>query len=419
MNTKMVRYTIGGQFQDASSWTTFDWINIMPPLGLNVGPTGATQVGRYAYFVPFKKLGAVSVLARYDTQAPGGLSSTSSWATFDLTTISNAVSNTAKGYQGAITDGVYLYLIPNDNGLTGSPTIEVPPFLRYDTRGDLRDINAWAVLSGTHTPTASQIVSTGGASDGVYGYNGPYGKIHLPPLGSGQLYRWRLWPGSPDAPSHVGMARSFWLDSTGRTGFGTQTPQDQIHVGSSIQADGTTVPANVRADIFLLSQMGASGHPAPAEAAAAVSTTLSANSGTSLSTLVTYTLPKSSLRVVNDGVRISAFGYFAGNNHPKNLYLNFGASQVLASGSVTFTGGSWYLRATVLRQAHAVEVAGGIVVATSVGAAPVLQSNYTTPAEGEFSNIPITVQAQAPGPNGASGDINLAGFVVEFIGANA
>jgi hypothetical protein len=54
------------------------------------------------YFVP----NSASLLARYDTTA--SVSAGASWATFEL----KGVSSSVYGYNGAIFDGRYMYLVP-------------------------------------------------------------------------------------------------------------------------------------------------------------------------------------------------------------------------------------------------------------------------------------------------------------------
>jgi hypothetical protein len=97
--------TMGSAFTKAEAWSTAP-----TPTGAS-GFSGAAFDGRYIYLVPnldgFKGAG---VVARYDTTAPFGPSS--SWATFDTTTLAGAVSS----FFGAVFDGRYLYLVPSING---------------------------------------------------------------------------------------------------------------------------------------------------------------------------------------------------------------------------------------------------------------------------------------------------------------
>jgi hypothetical protein len=383
----LARYEIDGSFTSSGAWASFDMRTIMPQA--DVGPTGITQVGRYLFFNPWKQGSTpVSIIARYDTLAPGGLTSVASWATFDLSTL--PTSSAAQGYQGSLTDGLYLYMIPADNG-SG-----VPPFLRYDSRKDLSDSAAWTEIAGTPSPSSSAILSTGGAMDGIYGYNCPYSHLLS---GSGWVYRWKLWPGQPDAPQRLGASRSFWQDSSSRFGFGTQAPAEQVHA-----------VANVRADGALVGQLGTSGKIAPAVTSATISTAVASNVTPNETPLVTYLLPPSALVTYPRGVRITAYGSYAANTDvAKVVRLYFGTAPVVAL-TVPLNGGAWYLDATVLRQSHNLQQGGGVIVAGTYVASGATQISAT-----EANSITIEVAG-----NGAhSGDVSLGGFLVDFLNVNA
>jgi hypothetical protein len=406
-DTYMARYHIGQSFTATTSWATLDWSTTIMPVS-EVGPTGATQVGRYLFFDPWRRLPITnvfantvyaSVIARYDTQAPGGLTSVASWATFDLLTLSTSAS--AQGYQGSLSDGVYLYLIPTFNGhsVVNPPT--TGPLLRYDTRKDLADSSAWVEITGTPTPSTSANLSTGGVSDGVFGYNCPYSLSGIAAGTSSYawVYRWRLWPSEPDAPQRVGAATSFWKDSSDRMGFATNAPAEQVHAGGA---------ANIRAGGLLLGQMGTSGKTAPAVSSATISTAASSNLAGVETTLVNYQLPASALSSTK-GIRISAYGYHA--NTPPEAHVvkaYFGTVPIITS-TVTISTGAWYVDATVIRQSANVQMGGGMIISGTHVATGATQINATETAS-------ITVRIAGNG--NTAGDVTLAGFLVDFLNAN-
>jgi hypothetical protein len=330
---------------------------------------------------------------RFDTLDPRSVTSAASWQTVDLTAVTSNVN--ACGYQGALTDGAYLYLVPAYNGST------VPPFLRYDTTQSLSDTNAWATMAGTTTtPAAKNLQAAFAASDGVFGYLGPN---WAPGSGaSGGFFRWRLWPGPPEAQAgRLGQSKDFWLSSGGLTGFGTKVPAEQIHA-----------TANVRADGLLLSQMGASGMTAAAQTTP-YATTTEVGGGSSPYPLAQYNLPPNALSALNKGIRIRAYGSYAATTDAMYVLLKFGSSQLISSGSVT-TGGTWYLEATVLLSnvASHCEACGAMLISSpSSGGAATPTTAYNVLTQVTSSTITVAVQGSSP----STTEVSLGGFTVDFI----
>jgi hypothetical protein len=98
-----VRYDTKGPFSATASWTTFDLNELSPSFALT-GP--AAFDGRHLYYpsrgqVNFQE---ITLLGRYDTQAPFGRAS--SWSKFDLAKIG------AAGVGASAFDGKYVYLAP-------------------------------------------------------------------------------------------------------------------------------------------------------------------------------------------------------------------------------------------------------------------------------------------------------------------
>jgi hypothetical protein len=259
-------------------------------------------------------------------------------------------------------------------------------------------------MSGTPTPRASELLSTGGASDGVNGYNCPYQTVGAGTPLSGLVYRWRLWPGDPDVPQLNGMSSQFFLAPNANVGFGTKSPVERVHSGANLRADGV-----------LLGQMGASGQVASALLTATVSTAASSNvAGGVPTTLVAYSLPATTLIQGNEGIRISAFGSLQNNTNPKYLSVYFGATSILTSQGLSFTGGSWYLQADVYEKSVHSQVGGGVIVAATLPAAQVATTGFASAAEREGQAITVAIQASSA----QAGDVTLQGFVVEFANAN-
>jgi hypothetical protein len=127
-------------------------------------------------------------------------------------------------------------------------------------------------------------------------------------------------------------------------------------------------------------------------------------------TLLTYTLPASSLTQDGRGVRIRAWGTTAANANLKTIKLKFGATNVLDTGAVASNGETWYFEADVYRTGAATQDAIGkpyfYVAAINGG-------QITNPAETLSAGFAIVVSGQ----NGTAtaNDIVAEGLSVEYI----
>jgi hypothetical protein len=121
------------------------------------GFEGAVFDGRYLYLIPYA--GGGGIVARYDTQAT--FADKASWAVFNTTT----VDPNANGFAGGTFDGRYLYLAPR-HGLGNVVA-------RYDTQAAFGDKASWSSFTTTTAdPAASGFV--GATYDGRYVYFVPY-----------------------------------------------------------------------------------------------------------------------------------------------------------------------------------------------------------------------------------------------------
>jgi len=138
---------------DVSAWDTFDIAGV----GGSAGYAGAAFDGRYVYYAPDESTtGPISTVIRFDTL--GGFKLPSAWSEFDLAQVNLG----AKGFVGVVSDGRYLYFIPNDNLATNSV------FARYDTQGAFASANSWSVIDVTLFHSANGFA--GGVFDGRYLY---------------------------------------------------------------------------------------------------------------------------------------------------------------------------------------------------------------------------------------------------------
>ncbi len=162
-------------FTSASSYAVF---NLATVSASAVGFEGAVFDKRYIYFVPFSSTG---VIARYDTQASTGFTSASSYSTFDATTV-NASS---KNFFGGVFDGKYIYFVPGLNTL-GLVT-------RYNTELPFTSSASYSVYDTTAV-NANSMGFSGGIYDGKYVYLVPY---KYSSTFSGQITRLVAYSGSP------------------------------------------------------------------------------------------------------------------------------------------------------------------------------------------------------------------------------
>jgi hypothetical protein len=235
---QIVRYdtTAGATgFTSASSWAFADLTLFNQGA---VGFTGACLIGRHIYLVPWQKGSATAtIVARFDTQDPRAwganfttyagsgnppnLTSQPAWQFADLSQISNPyLPNAAAGYQGAWSDGIYLYLVPTSNG--GQLGHTLPPLARYDTRQAFRDYtNGWSLYLLPNSPP-----STGAAWDGQFAYLGPYGGF----TGSGVITRIRTFtPGPTDILGAPLEGADTFRDSNGNIGLGVSPALYGLH----------------------------------------------------------------------------------------------------------------------------------------------------------------------------------------------
>ncbi len=151
----VARYDTLADFQSTTSWATFD----ATTLGLPASQfQGGTFDGRYVYFAPSTTDDQYAgVAARYDTQSV--FTSTNGWSTFDQKTI----TANAKGFCGAAYDGRYVYFVPSES----ETAIWSGLVTRYDTHSSFVDGTAWSTLD---TSILGAIGFAGAVFDGRYMY---------------------------------------------------------------------------------------------------------------------------------------------------------------------------------------------------------------------------------------------------------
>ncbi|MBI4705448.1 MAG: hypothetical protein HY744_30505, partial [Deltaproteobacteria bacterium] len=148
--------TIYSDVADPGKWSMFDAATVN---GGAKGYQGGVFDGRYVYFVPHHNgmPNYFGLVTRYDTQ--GSFGDKGAWTTFDTTSVNGG----AKGFLGGVFDGRYVYLVPHYNG--GYNGIVA----RYDSQAAFQQQGSWATFDVTAVHNEARGFF-GGVFDGRYVY---------------------------------------------------------------------------------------------------------------------------------------------------------------------------------------------------------------------------------------------------------
>ena len=153
-SAKVLRYDTRGSFTDAGSYTRYD---AGETSGLkSVNYDGAAFDGRYVYFAP---LNADGIALRLDTKGP--FESRVSWTAVDVPALSGHNMHMCVG---AVFDGRYIYYVPYAHSVV----------VRLDTRGDFTSATSWSSSDAAGTSGLAARGYDGGIFDGRYVYFLPF-----------------------------------------------------------------------------------------------------------------------------------------------------------------------------------------------------------------------------------------------------
>lgn len=96
-----------------------------------------------------------------------------------------------------------------------------------------------------------------------------------------------------------------------------------------------------------------------------INTTSVANSGTSETDLISYTLAKNSLTTNGDLIEIIASGIYAANGNNKTVTLKFGSQTILTTGAIAANDGSWKIRAEIIRKSAATQEISADIISSN------------------------------------------------------
>jgi hypothetical protein len=151
--------------------TVFDLSNINATCK---GFWGAVFDGRYIYLVPNNNGAIATTVARYDTTQP--FASANSYTTYDVSAIAIGLG----GFKGGLFDGRYVYYVPNYPGTSYSGTI-----LRYDSTLSFTAATSYTTFDMQRVSVYC-VSYNGGAFDGRYLYFTPL--YYLAPSGTVARY---------------------------------------------------------------------------------------------------------------------------------------------------------------------------------------------------------------------------------------
>jgi len=118
--------------------------------------------------------------------------------------------------------------------------------------------------------------------------------------------------------------------------------------------------------------------------------TSSANSGGGATDLITYTLGANALKTTADYIEVEAFGIFAANANNKSISLIFGSTTIYSISPTAINGGSWSLRAKIIRVTSATQE---IIVEGNGTNSVLIKTSYTAGAENLTTDLIVKVSA--------------------------
>lgn len=131
------------------------------------------------------------------------------------------------------------------------------------------------------------------------------------------------------------------------------------------------------------------------------------NVGSGESDLMSYSMQPNVMARTGYNIEIKAWGLFAANINNKEVKLYFGDSVLLDSGSVIFSGISWYINATVVRVDSSTQQSIATIATTNALIAS--SSTYVEPSE-SLSGI---IEIKCTGSAIASDDIIQKGLLIK------
>jgi hypothetical protein len=179
----LVRFDSTADFADAKAWESFDLSGVDPAAA---GFEGGTFDGKYIYLAPGWQSYSKSIAVRFDSTAPFTIAS--SYAAFNIHTLSTSTMADGFSYRGATFDGKYVYFSPSSGDTIA----------RFDSSGDFTSKSAWQGFDLSYlTFTKANHYSDFGDRYGLIGFDGKY--VYVISNSTYSLYRFNA-KASPSQP---------------------------------------------------------------------------------------------------------------------------------------------------------------------------------------------------------------------------
>jgi len=138
-----------------------------------------------------------------------------------------------------------------------------------------------------------------------------------------------------------------------------------------------------------------------------VDTTASANSGSSETTLISYSFP-ANLKGVGDELYLKAWGVFASNSNNKTIKLKFGSQTILDTGAIAANSGSWKIEASIIRTSATTQEIIASLISGNSSVAEVATRTQGTQTLSNSNDLIITGQGTS------NEDITQNGLIVKL-----
>ncbi len=140
--------------------------------------------------------------------------------------------------------------------------------------------------------------------------------------------------------------------------------------------------------------------------------TASNNTGVGQTDLMTYLLSSGTLVNDQDLIEVEAWGVFAANGNNKTVTLQFGAQTIYTTAANAANGGTWYLRAKILRTSDTTQE----ILATMLSNNTDLQNDTQYPAfrTAGTQDLSTNLTIKCTGTGGATSDIIQYALIVKL-----
>lgn len=137
-------------------------------------------------------------------------------------------------------------------------------------------------------------------------------------------------------------------------------------------------------------------------------TTNASNSGTGQTDLIEYDLAKNNLKNNGDILEVEAWGVYAANGNNKTITLEFGTQTILTTGAIAANGGSWRVKAKIIRTAAATQE----IITEIISSNASVSDSVTRTAGTQTLSNELTIKCTATG--GASDDVTQYALLINL-----